>query len=66
MQRNDLAWSQLGPNAQFATAAGPLAGRTLSEGAANSTRGSNAANMAWLTQQAPVRLVLPGSEMVPS
>jgi hypothetical protein len=66
MQRNDLAWSQLGPGARFATAAGPLAGRTLSDGAANATWGRNAADMAWLTQQAPVRLVLPGSEMVPS
>jgi hypothetical protein len=65
-QRNDLAWSQLGPDARFATAAGPLAGRTLSDGAASATWGRNAADMAWLTQQAPVRLVMPGSEMVPS
>ena len=65
-QRNDLAWSQLGPDARFATAAGPLAGRTLADGAAHATWGRNAADMAWLTQQAPVRLVMPGSEMVPS
>jgi hypothetical protein len=64
-QRNDLAWSQLGTGARFATAAGPLAGRTLSDGAASATWGRNAADMAWLTQQAPVRLVMPGSEMVP-
>jgi hypothetical protein len=65
-QRNDLAWSQLGPNVRFATAAGPLVGRTLADGLANATWGRNAADMAWLTQQAPVRLVMPGSEMVPS
>ena len=65
-QRNNLAWSQLGPDARFATAAGPLAGRTLADGAAHATWGRNAADMAWLTQQAPVRLVMPGSEMVPS
>jgi hypothetical protein len=65
-QRNDLAWSQVGPDARFATAAGPLAGRTLADGAANATWGRNAADMAWLTQQAPVRLVMPGSEMVTS
>ncbi|MFN8205518.1 MAG: hypothetical protein U0S48_23420 [Solirubrobacteraceae bacterium] len=65
-RRNDLAWSQLGSDARFATAAGPLAGRTLADGAASATWGRNAADMAWLTQQAPVRLVMAGSEMVPS
>ena len=65
-QRNDLAWSQLGPDARVATAAGPLAGRTLTDGAASAIWGRNAADMAWLTQQAPVRLIMSGREMVPS
>ena len=30
--RNDLAWSQLGADVRIATAAGPLAGRTLTDG----------------------------------
>jgi len=68
-QRNDLAWSQLDvPDrpARFATAAGPLAGRTIVDAStlASALWGRNAADMAWLTRQAPIRLVIPGPELL--
>jgi hypothetical protein len=63
--RNDLAWSQLGADVRIATATGPLAGRTLTDGSsASAVWGRNSADMAWLTRQAPIRLVLPGPELL--
>ncbi len=66
VQRNDLAWSQLGSRAQFATAAGPLAGKTISDGSASAVWGRNSADMAWLTRQAPVRLTLLSANLLPA
>ena len=63
--RNDLAWSQLGADVRIATAAGPLAGRTLTDGGtASAVWGRNSADMAWLTRQAPIRLVMLGPELL--
>jgi hypothetical protein len=64
--RNDLAWTHMPEGAIDATIAGPLQGRVLADSAANATWGKNSADMAWLTLQLPVRVILPGSEMVPA
>ena len=63
--RNDLAWSQLGADVQIATAAGPLAGRTLTDGGtASAVWGRNSAT--W--PGSPVRRrsgwCLPGPELL--
>jgi hypothetical protein len=65
-RRTDLAWSQLGVEVVFASPAGPLAGRTIGDPSDSATAvwGRNSADMAWLTRQAPVRLVMPGPELL--
>lgn len=73
VRRNDLAWNHM-PAGSHAAVAGPLAARTLRDQdpdddpatpAETARWGRNAADMAWCTLQLPVRLIVPGKQLLP-